>query len=163
MFKVLSKIKSRFQSITPDPKERVESPESHQEEKIKKERTQRKTVTNQLEIILEVMECVRRDGLTRTKAIQVVAEKRGIARATVNDKCCRLLNLNAETFDKMLNSPTMEDLRQLLINKWEAHRDMITNHIDNLVMLSNKKSVENPGETPGINAVQHNADNIDKS
>jgi hypothetical protein len=156
MFNVISKIKNRIGTVTKQPEsveikpesQEVTQPEPQVEEKIKKVRKPRQAITNQLQIILEVMECVRRDGHARTKAIQIVAERRGIARATVNDKCARLLGLTADTFDKMLNSPNMEEIRQLMLSKWEAHKEIINKHIENLLILPVKDVVENPPEAP---------------
>jgi hypothetical protein len=157
MFKVLSKFKNRIQSMSKEP-ESVEvkpeaqvgtQPESQAEEKVKKVRKSREGITNQLQIILEVIERVRREGNARLKAIQIVSEKRGIARATVSDKCCRLLGLNAEIFDKMLNDPNLEELRGLLISRWPGHKDLINNQIQALSMLPQKETTQIPPERSG--------------
>jgi len=122
-------------------------PEPQTVEKVKKIRKPREGITNQLQIILEVIEHVRKNGQTRLKAIQLVAEKRGIARATVNDKCCRLLGINAETFDKMINEPNLEELRNLMISKWEKHKDLINGHIDSMLAAPEKEAVQDQSET----------------
>jgi hypothetical protein len=91
-----------------------------------------------LQIVLEVMELVRRDGHDRIKAIQIIADRRRIARATVNDKCCRRLELKAEQFDKMLMSPKMHDLRKLLNKRFPNKADIINEFIDSLIVLPAK-------------------------
>jgi len=159
MFNVISKFKNRIQSFSKQPEtesvgvkpESVEvRSEPQTEEKVKKVRKSRQGITNQLQIILEVMESVRRDGNSRVRAIQIVAEKRDIARATVSDKCCRLLGINAETIDKMISSPDLKELRNLLLSKWEVHRGLINNHIDTLLAFYPKDSAENLSETSDI-------------
>ncbi len=89
-------------------------------------------ISNGLKIVLEVMELVRRDGKSRLDAIQIVASDRSITRATVLDKCCRRLELTAERFDKILNSPKMHDLRKLLNKKFPDNADVINETIDGL-------------------------------
>ena len=96
----------------------------------KKEKSE---LTNGLQIVLEVIELVRKEGKSRLDAIKMVAEKRGITRATVLDKCCRRLELKAEKFDKMLNSPKMHDLRKLLNKKFPDKAEVINGFIDGLI------------------------------
>jgi hypothetical protein len=173
MFNVLSKIKNRIGTVIKQPESVEAKPEAQevtqpepQEVKpeivkmepaqleivkvatAKKARKPRKEMSVQLQIILEVMELVRRDGHGRMKAIQIVAETRGISRSTVGDKCGRLLGLTSDTFDKMINSPDMEDIRQLMLSKWGAHSDIINNHIESLLTVPGKDAVENPPEVP---------------
>jgi len=105
----------------------------------KKEKPQ---LSHGLQIVLEVMELVRRDGHSRIKSIQIVASKRGIARATVNDKCCRRLELNAERFDKMIMSPKMHDLRKLLNKRFPDKADIINDFIDGLIVPSANNAEE---------------------
>lgn len=100
-----------------------------------------------LQIVLEVMELVRRDGHSRLEAIRLVASKRGITRATVNDKCCRRLGLNAERFDKMINSPKMHDLRKLLNKKFPDKTDIINETMDGLIVLLANKEESQPKDT----------------
>lgn len=97
-------------------------------------KTEKTELSHGLQIVLEVMEFVRKDGHDRLKAVQMVASNRSIARATVLDKCCRRLELNSERFDKMLASPKMHDLRKLLIKKFPDKSDVINEKIDGLIV-----------------------------
>jgi hypothetical protein len=86
-----------------------------------------------LQIVLEVIKLVRREGHARVEAIQIVASNRKIARATVGDKCCRQLKLNAEQFEKMLMSPKMHELRKVLNKRYLDKADVINEVIDRLI------------------------------
>jgi hypothetical protein len=143
MFNVISKIKNRIGTATKQPEPQEVKPEIvkvepaqleiAKVETTKKARKPRKEMSTQLQIILEVMEFVRRDGHGRVKAIQLVAEARGISRSTVGDKCGRLLGLTSDTFDKMLSSPDMQELRLLLIQRFPAKVDIINAAINELI------------------------------
>ena len=98
----------------------------------KKEKSE---LTNGLQIVLEVIELVRKEGKSRLDAIQMVASNRSITRATVLDKCCRRLELNAERFDKLIGSPKMHDMRKLLNKKFPDRAEVINGFIDGLITL----------------------------
>jgi hypothetical protein len=95
-----------------------------------------------LQIIFEVMGLIRRDGHSRLRAIQIVASNRKIARATVGDKCCRQLQLNAAQFDKMLLAPKMHDLRKLLNKRFPSKVEIINEFMDG-ILASPTKNPEN--------------------
>jgi hypothetical protein len=97
-------------------------------------KTEKSELSHGLQIVLEVMTLVRKDGHDRLNAIQMVASNRNIARATVLDKCCRRLELTSEKFDKLLNSPKMHDLRKLLIKKFPNKTDVINETMDGLIV-----------------------------
>lgn len=97
-------------------------------------KSEKSELSHGLQIVLDVMELVRRDGHDRIKAVQIVASNRNIARATVLDKCCRRLELNSDRFDKILKSPKMHDLRKLLIKKFPDKADVINETMDGLIV-----------------------------
>lgn len=76
--------------------------------------------------IVEVSLLVRSGSYTRPSATQIVAKRHGVAPQTVLDKYARQLALTAHQFDRLLEEPSLEELRQLLQSKFASHSDVIS-------------------------------------
>ncbi|HME42937.1 MAG TPA: hypothetical protein VKF36_07635 [Syntrophorhabdales bacterium] len=74
---------------------------------------------------LEVIYGVKKLGLSRKQATNLVAKKRRIAPQTVIDKYCRQLDKRAYDVDRLLESKSVEDLQALLLDKFRRNRDMV--------------------------------------
>lgn len=82
--------------------------------------------------ILEVVYGVKKLGLSRRKATNLVAKKRGIAPQTVIDKYCRQLDKRAYDVDRLLEAMTTEGLQELLLERFRSNRDVIRNFFQSL-------------------------------
>ena len=82
---------------------------------------------------LEVIYGVKKLGLSRRQATNIVAKKRGIAPQTVIDKYCRQLDMRAYGFDQLLESKNSEGLQAVLLKKFRNNRDVVRNFFQGLV------------------------------
>ncbi|RLG22188.1 hypothetical protein DRN85_10995 [Methanosarcinales archaeon] len=83
---------------------------------------------------LEVIYGVKKLGLTRRKATNLVAKKRGIAPQTVVDKYCRQLDKRAYEIDRLLESNDLEGLQELLFNRYRSKRDVVRDFFQSLAV-----------------------------
>ncbi|MFZ3137744.1 MAG: hypothetical protein WA126_10190 [Thermodesulfovibrionales bacterium] len=82
--------------------------------------------------ILEVIYGVRKLGMTRTQATNVVAQKRKLFPQTVIDKYCRQLNKRAHEIDRLLAPQGLIELESLLSQKFVNHKDVIRDFFKSL-------------------------------
>lgn len=83
---------------------------------------------------LEVIYGVKKLGLSRKQATNLVAKKRGIAFQTVIDKYCRQLGKRAYDVDLLLESKSSEGLRGLLLERFKRNRDVLRDFFQTLAM-----------------------------
>jgi hypothetical protein len=84
-----------------------------------------------LEHILQVVYMTHFSGVPRSKATKDVAKMHGgIAPQTVLDKYCRQLNLKASEFDSLVAEPGLRGLKELLYTKFDGHREVIDNYLN---------------------------------
>jgi hypothetical protein len=84
-----------------------------------------------LEHILQVVFLTHFSGIPRSKATKNVAKMHGgIAPQTVLDKYCRQLNLKASEFDKLIAEPGLSGLKEILYAKFNGHRKVIDNYLN---------------------------------
>lgn len=83
--------------------------------------------------ILEVVYEIKINGVTRIRATNRVAKRRGTAPGTVTDKYCRQLGQRAHEIDEMFAEPDLNRFKGLLNSKFEAHRDIINMYLDTLM------------------------------
>jgi hypothetical protein len=84
-----------------------------------------------LEHILQVVYMTHFSGVPRSKATKDVAKMHGgIAPQTVLDKYCRQLNLKASEFDRLVAEPGLSDLKEILYGKFNGHREIIDNYLN---------------------------------
>ena len=83
---------------------------------------------------LEVIYGVKKLGLTRRQATNLVAKKRGIAPQTVVDKYCRQLDKRAYEIDRLLESNDLEGLQELLFNRYRSKRDVVRDFFQSLAV-----------------------------
>ena len=81
---------------------------------------------------LEVIYGVKKLGLSRRQATNLVAKKRGIAPQTVIDKYCRQLDKRAYEVDRLLESKNSEGLQELLFNRYRSNRDVVRDFFQSL-------------------------------
>ena len=81
---------------------------------------------------LEVIYGVKKLGLSRRQATNLVAKKRGIAPQTVIDKYCRQLDKRAYEVDRLLESKNSEGLQELLFNRYRSNRDVVSDFFQSL-------------------------------
>ncbi|MDO8721200.1 MAG: hypothetical protein Q7J31_03120 [Syntrophales bacterium] len=74
---------------------------------------------------LEVVYGVKKLGLSRRQATNLVAKKRGIAPQTVIDKYCRQLDKRAYDVDRLLEAKSSEGLEGLLLERFRSNRDVV--------------------------------------
>jgi hypothetical protein len=82
---------------------------------------------------LEVIYGVKKLGLSRRQATNIVAKKLGIAHQTVIDKYCRQLDKRAYDFDRLLESENSEDLQAILLKRFRNNRDVVRDFFQALV------------------------------
>lgn len=85
------------------------------------------TVPQALAQTLEVIYGVKKLGLSRRQATNLVAKKRNIAPQTVIDKYCRQLDKQAYDIDRLLESRSLEGLQALLLERFRTSRDVVRN------------------------------------
>ena len=84
-----------------------------------------------LEHILQVVYMTHFSGIPRSKATKDVAKMHGgIAPQTVLDKYCRQLNLKASEFDRLVAEPGLNGLKEILHAKFNGHREVIDNYLN---------------------------------
>jgi len=83
--------------------------------------------------ILEVVYEIKINGVTRIRATNRVAKRRGTAPGTVTDKYCRQLGQRAHEIDEMFAEPDLNRFKDLLSSKFEAHRGIINMYLDTLM------------------------------
>ncbi|CAB1069296.1 hypothetical protein D1AOALGA4SA_643 [Olavius algarvensis Delta 1 endosymbiont] len=83
--------------------------------------------------ILEVVYEIKINGVTRIRATNRVAKRRGTAPGTVTDKYCRQLGQRAHEIDEMFAEPDLNRFKGLLNSKFEAHRGIINMYLDTLM------------------------------
>lgn len=83
-----------------------------------------------LQQILSVVYLVRKLGHSRTKATQIVARRLNVAPQTVQDKYCRQLQISSADFDKILHQDTMNNLRDVLNEKFTQNSELIEETIN---------------------------------
>ncbi|MCX5805061.1 MAG: hypothetical protein NT010_03175 [Proteobacteria bacterium] len=81
---------------------------------------------------LEVIYGVKKLGLSRRQATNLVAKKRGIAPQTVIDKYCRQLDKRAYDVDLLLESQNQEGLQAVLLERFRNNRDVIRDFFQSL-------------------------------
>lgn len=74
---------------------------------------------------LEVVSCMRHNGLERTTATRLVAKRHGVERETVADKYCRQLGLTTAQLDRMLAEPSLDQLSARLRSKFPSYSAQI--------------------------------------
>ena len=82
--------------------------------------------------ILEVIYGVRKLGMARTQATNVVAQKRKLVPQTVIDKYCRQLNKRAYEVDRLLEPQRLNELQSLLSQKFVNHGGLIRDFFKSL-------------------------------
>jgi len=82
--------------------------------------------------ILEVIYCVRKLGLSRTAATNLVAQKRNHPPQTIIDKYCRQLGKRAHEVDQMLRPENLGQFQSLLEHRFTKHRDVIKQFFNSL-------------------------------
>lgn len=90
------------------------------------------SVSEALAQTLEVIYGVKKLGLSRRQATNLVAKKRGIAPQTVIDKYCRQLDKRAYEVDRLLESKNSEGLQELLFNRYRSNRDVVRDFFQSL-------------------------------
>ena len=75
--------------------------------------------------ILWVAFSVRRLGLSRQDATNLVARHLGLTAQTVQDKYCRQLRIRADGFGTMLREPTLAHLQRALEVKFPEQKQLI--------------------------------------
>ena len=83
------------------------------------------SVPEALSQTLEVIYGVKKLGLLRRQATNLVAKKHGIAPQTVIDKYCRQLDKRAYDVDRLLEAKTSEELEGLLLGRFKSNRDVV--------------------------------------
>lgn len=83
--------------------------------------------------ILEVVYEMEVNGYTRTQATNRVAKKRGTAPQTITDKYCRQLGKRAHEIDELLTEPGFSSFKELLTDKFAAHRGIIDMYFDSMM------------------------------
>lgn len=83
-----------------------------------------KRVPAALRQVLEVTHLVRKCGLSRTAATQLVAKRYGVFPQTVIDKYSRQLQLTAGDFDQLLEE-NLAALRERLKSKFDKFEDVL--------------------------------------
>jgi negative regulator of replication initiation len=96
------------------------------------------SVPQALAQILEVVYKVKKQGLSRTEATNLVARKRTITSQSVIDKYCRQLDKRAHDIDRMLESTDMNELKSLLLERFKRNRDTIREFFSSLNASSGK-------------------------
>ena len=87
-------------------------------------------VPKALSQVLEVVYEVRSNGLSRTKATTIVADRRGKMPQTIIDKYCRQLNQKASDMDRLLKQHDLSELRLLLKERFPYHIEVIESFFD---------------------------------
>ena len=82
-------------------------------------------IPNALSQIFEVLFEMEINGLSRVKATKKVAKSKGTTAKTVREKYCKQLNKKAAEIDRLFNKHDYEEFKQLLKNKFGAHKDVI--------------------------------------
>jgi len=82
---------------------------------------------------LEVIYGVKKLGLSRRQATNLVAKKRRITPQAVIDKYCRQLGKRAYDVDRLLESKDSEGLQAVLLEKFRSHRDVVRDFFQTLV------------------------------
>lgn len=95
-----------------------------------------KGIPKSLAQILEVLYEIEVNGYSRIEATNRVAEKRGTAPQTVTDKYCRQLNQRANEIDLMFSEPGYHSFREILMDKFPAHRGIIDTYIESILDMS---------------------------
>jgi len=75
--------------------------------------------------ILEVVYEIKINGVTRIRATNRVAKRRGTAPGTVTDKYCRQLGQRAHEIDEMFAEPDLNRFKDLLTRKYANHMGII--------------------------------------
>ena len=83
---------------------------------------------------LEVVYGVKKLGLSRRQATNLVAKKRGVAPQTVIDKYCRQLDKRAYDVDLLLESQNQEGLQAVLLERFRTNRDVIRDFFQSLAI-----------------------------
>ena len=105
--------------------------------------------------IFEVLYEIEINGQTRIDATHRVAAKRGTAPQTIIDKYCRQLSKRANEIDLLLKEPGYKQFKQLLINKFKPHQDVIDVYFDTLTVgLNAADDIE--AEDPELNIASLN-------
>jgi hypothetical protein len=81
---------------------------------------------------LEVIYGVKKLGLSRRQATNLVAKKRGIAPQTVIDKYCRQLDKRAYNVDQLLESKNSEGLQAVLLERFRSNSDVVRDFFQTL-------------------------------
>ena len=83
--------------------------------------------------ILEVVYEIEVNGYSRTQATNRVAKKRGTAPQSITAKYCRQLGKKAHEIDELMAEPGYEGFKDLLTDKYSAHRDIIEMYFDSMM------------------------------
>lgn len=83
------------------------------------------SIPSALQQILWVVHLVRANGRARTEATGDVARILHVVPQTVNDKYGRQLGLTAEEFDALLREASLQQLEELLTERFPSYRDAI--------------------------------------
>lgn len=75
--------------------------------------------------VLEMIYLVKKSGLHRTDATNIVAKRLGIYPQTVIDKYCRQLGKKATEIDILLRNENLSELQSLLKKKFQNYQDVI--------------------------------------
>lgn len=83
--------------------------------------------------IIQMMCLVKKKGYTREGATRLVADLNSIAIPTVQDKYCRQLHKNAHEIDELLADENLEGFRNILIQKFPSHIELINEIFPKLI------------------------------
>jgi len=86
-----------------------------------------------LEQILEVVYEIEVNGYSRTQATNRVAKKQGTAPQTITAKYCRQLGKKAHEIDELMAEPGYAGFKDLLMDKYYAHREIIDMYFDSMM------------------------------
>ena len=83
--------------------------------------------------ILEVVYEIEVNGYSRTQATNRVAKKRGTAPQTITNKYCRQLGKKAQDIDELMAEPGYKGFKDLLMDKYSVHREIIDMYFDSMM------------------------------
>ena len=83
--------------------------------------------------ILEVVYEIEVNGYSRTQATNRVAKKQGTVPQTITNKYCRQLGKKAHEIDELMAEPGYAGFKDLLADKYPAHRDIIDMYFDSMM------------------------------
>jgi len=110
--------------------------------------------------ILEVLYEIKKLGMTRIQATNIIAQRRRTSPQTIIDKYCRQLNKRAYEIDRFLQQRDLTEFKLLLENKFINHKDVINSFFRDLQFKATKDSQPpNYGGSPVQSESEYNHKN----